>query len=57
MARRATAVRVFTAWAQRTGRAAADPGAGLGTPKAHKPLPPALSQARHGPCSTPLPCS
>ena len=43
MARRATAVRVFTAWAQRTGRADADPGAGLGTPKAHKPLPPALS--------------
>ncbi len=45
MARRATAVRVFTAWAQRTGRADADPGAGLGTPKAHKPLPPALNAA------------
>ncbi|MET0840008.1 MAG: site-specific integrase, partial [Marmoricola sp.] len=45
MARRATAVRVFTAWAQRTGRAETDPGAGLGTPKAHKPLPPALSAA------------
>ena len=43
MARRATAVRVFTAWAQRTGRAEADPGAGLGTPKAHKSLPSALS--------------
>ena len=43
MARRATAVRVFTAWAQRTGRAEADPGAGLGTPKAHKALPSALS--------------
>ena len=43
MARRATAVRVFTAWAQRTGRADADPGAALGTPKAHKPLPPALN--------------
>src|SRR6185437_15788104 len=27
MARRATAVRVFTAWAQRTGRIATDPGA------------------------------
>src|SRR4051812_25257544 len=35
MARRATAVRVFTAWAQRTGRADVDPGAALGTPKAH----------------------
>ncbi len=45
MARRATAVRVFTAWAQRTGRADADPGASLGTPKAHKPLPPALNAA------------
>jgi integrase/recombinase XerC len=45
MARRATAVRVFTAWAQRTGRADADPGASLGTPKAHKPLPAALNAA------------
>jgi integrase/recombinase XerC len=43
MARRATAVRVFTAWAQRTGRAETDPGAALGTPKAHKPLPAALN--------------
>lgn len=42
MARRATAIRVFTAWAQRTGRADTDPGASLGTPKAHKSLPPAL---------------
>ncbi len=42
MARRATAVRVFTAWALRTGRADSDPGASLGTPKAHKTLPPAL---------------
>lgn len=48
MARRATAVRVFTAWALRTGRAGTDPGAQLGSPKAHKPLPPALDvdQAR-----------
>src|SRR4051812_49826843 len=29
MARRATAVRVFTAWAQRTGRADTDPGSAL----------------------------
>ena len=48
MARRATAVRVFTAWAHRTGRAPTDPAASLGSPKAHKPLPAALSapQAR-----------
>ncbi|MCW2782866.1 MAG: tyrosine recombinase XerC [Marmoricola sp.] len=42
MARRATAVRVFTAWALRTGRTTTDPGALLGTPKAHKTLPAAL---------------
>ncbi len=42
MARRATAVRVFTAWASRTGRAPADAGALLGSPKAHRTLPPAL---------------
>ncbi len=45
MARRATAVRVFTAWAQRTGRVDTDPGASLGSPKAHKPLPAALDAA------------
>ncbi len=43
MARRATAVRVFTAWALRSGRADTDPGAALGVPKAHKSLPAALS--------------
>lgn len=42
MARRATAVRVFTAWCERTGRSAHDPGALLGSPKAHRVLPPAL---------------
>ncbi|QWZ10428.1 tyrosine recombinase XerC [Nocardioides panacis] len=42
MSRRATAVRVFTAWAQRTGRITTDPGALLGSPKAHRTLPPAL---------------
>ena len=42
IARRATAVRVFTAWAHRTGRAPGDPGALLGSPKAHRTLPPAL---------------
>jgi integrase/recombinase XerC len=45
MARRATAVRVFTAWALRTGRASTDPGAQLGSPKAHRSLPPALDVA------------
>ena len=42
MARRATAVRVFTGWAQRTGRSETDPGALLGSPKAHRALPPVL---------------
>ncbi len=42
MSRRATAVRVFTAWAQRTGRSETDPGALLGSPKARRTLPPAL---------------
>jgi integrase/recombinase XerC len=42
MARRATAVRVFTAWLTRTERIPLDPGAALGSPKAHRPLPAAL---------------
>jgi integrase/recombinase XerC len=42
MARRATAARVFTAWLARTGRAEADVGASLGSPKAHRTLPPVL---------------
>ena len=42
MSRRATAVRVFTGWARRTGRCDHDPGALLGSPKAHRTLPPAL---------------
>lgn len=46
MSRRATAIRVFTAWALRTGRTQADAGAQLGTPKAHKPLPAALDVAQ-----------
>ncbi|HEX4190680.1 MAG TPA: tyrosine recombinase XerC [Marmoricola sp.] len=46
MARRATAVRVFSAWALRTGRAGTDAAAQLGSPKAHKPLPPALDVAQ-----------
>ncbi|WP_134739386.1 tyrosine recombinase XerC [Nocardioides sp. 503] len=42
LARRATAARVFTAWLARTGRAPADVGASLGSPKPHKSLPPVL---------------
>jgi len=42
LARRATAARVFTAWLLRTGRAASDAGASLGSPKAHPSLPPVL---------------
>ena len=42
IARRATAARVFTAWLARTGRAATDVGASLGSPKPHKTLPPVL---------------
>jgi len=42
MSRRATAVRVFTGWAQRTGRCENDAGALLGSPKAHRTLPAAL---------------
>ncbi|MBP2351296.1 integrase/recombinase XerC [Kribbella aluminosa] len=45
MARRATAARVFTGWAQRTGRISTDPGALLASPKAHKTLPGVLGQA------------
>lgn len=45
LARRATAVRVFTSWLARTGRAPADAGALLASPKAHRELPAALSQA------------
>ena len=42
LARRATSVRVFTAWAHRTGQLDADPGTHLGSPKPHRRLPPAL---------------
>jgi integrase/recombinase XerC len=42
IARRATAARVFTAWLNRTGRIPTDVGASLGSPKAHKSLPPVL---------------
>jgi integrase/recombinase XerC len=44
IARRATAARGFTGWLARTGRIPQDPGAALGSPKAHRPLPAALRQ-------------
>lgn len=44
MSRRATAVRVFTSWVQRTGRSTEDPGALLGSPKVPQPLPAALDR-------------
>lgn len=44
MARRATAVRVFTAWLVRTGRARTDPGSALVSPKLPRSLPPVLRQ-------------
>lgn len=42
MARRATAVRVFTGWLARTGRTATDPGSALVSPKLPRSLPPVL---------------
>lgn len=43
LSRRATAARVFTAWAVKTGRVAVDAGALLGSPKPQRRLPAALS--------------
>lgn len=42
IARRATAARVFTAWLARTARIPSDVGATLGSPRAHRTLPPVL---------------
>lgn len=44
LARRAAAVRTFTAFAQRAGLAGADPGALLASPRAHRTLPAVLRQ-------------
>jgi integrase/recombinase XerC len=44
LARRATAVRVFTAWLARTGRNPTDVGSSLRSPKARQTLPPVLRQ-------------
>lgn len=44
IARRATAVRVFTAWLARRDLVTVDPGAALASPKAHRPLPASLRQ-------------
>jgi integrase/recombinase XerC len=45
LARRAAAIRSFTAWARRTGRIETDPGALLASPRAHRTLPPVLDAA------------
>jgi len=42
LARRASAARVFTAWAHRRGHLPADPGVSLTSPKAHRRLPEVL---------------
>jgi len=44
LARRATAIRVFTAWLARTGQVPVDVGASLRSPKARQTLPPVLRQ-------------
>src|SRR5262245_58950783 len=44
LARRATAVRICTAWLARTGRIPSDVGASLRSPKARQTLPPVLRQ-------------
>ncbi len=44
IARRATAARVFTAWAHRAGHSPNDPGLLLGSPKAHRTLPGVLGR-------------
>ena len=44
MARRATAARVFFAWAHTTGRLADDPGSALQAPRASRTLPPTLDR-------------
>jgi integrase/recombinase XerC len=44
LSRRATAARVFTAWAAATGRVPSDPGSLLSSSKAHRVLPAALSR-------------
>lgn len=44
LARRTSAAKGFTAWAQRTGRTDVDPGVRLVAPRAHRTLPPVLRQ-------------
>ncbi len=45
LSRRASAARVFTAWALKTGRTRTDAGALLGSPKPHRRLPATLTDA------------
>jgi integrase/recombinase XerC len=46
LARRAAAARTFTAWATRTGRLPADPGARLASPRPHHALPAVLREGQ-----------
>jgi integrase/recombinase XerC len=48
LARRASAARVFTGWASKTGRSQADVGLALATPKGRRTLPRALTTAEVG---------
>ncbi len=48
VARRASSARVFTAWAQRTGRLPADVGARLSVPRVARPLPMLLTARQAG---------
>ncbi|RBM19974.1 recombinase XerC [Prauserella sp. PE36] len=48
LARRAAAARVFTAWAQRRGELASDPGSRLVAPRAHRKLPGVLRPEQAG---------
>lgn len=54
-ARRAASIRAFTGWAHRTGRAPADPGAQLASPRAHRPLPTVLRADQAAALMTPAP--
>ncbi len=53
LARRAAAMRTFTAWAHRTGLVGDDPGALLASPRAHRTLPPVLDLAEASAAMTP----
>ena len=53
LARRSAALRTFTAWCHRTGRAETDAGALLASPRAHRTLPPVLDAREAAAAMTP----